>query len=91
MITLNIHGKGNQMKTETVSYLKKHAANLPLDEAMTITQNGKPIYVVESYEERQRRDQAIALMKLVTISSKDVAQGRTMLSSSFKERLAARK
>ena len=83
--------EGRTMRTETVSYLKKNAADLPLDEAMTITQNGKPIYVVESYEERLKRDQAVALMKLVTISSKDVAQGRTMSSSSFKERLAAKK
>ncbi|ABU75079.1 hypothetical protein VIBHAR_p08232 (plasmid) [Vibrio campbellii ATCC BAA-1116] len=79
------------MRTETVSFLKKHAADLPLDDAMTITQNGKPIYVVESYEERQRRDQAIALMKLVSFGREDMTAGRTTSSDKFKERLAARK
>ncbi len=81
----------NPMRTETVSFLKKHAADLPLENAMTITQNGKPIYVVESYEERQKRDQAIALMKLVSFGREDMAAGRTTSSSEFKERLAARK
>ncbi len=75
------------MRTETVSFLKRHAADLPLEEPMTITQNGKTVYVIESYEDRLKRDQAIALMRLVTISSKDVAQGRTTSSSSLKERL----
>ncbi|NAW66527.1 type II toxin-antitoxin system Phd/YefM family antitoxin [Photobacterium halotolerans] len=79
------------MKVETISYLKKHAANLPLDEPMTITQNGKPAYVIESYEERKKRDEAVALMKLLSFSVDDANNGRVMSSSDFKQKLAKRR
>ncbi|EEZ90048.1 prevent-host-death protein [Vibrio owensii 47666-1] len=79
------------MSTETVSYLKKNAAKLELDEPMTITQNGKPVYVVESYEERQKRDEAIALMKFVSFAQNDVANERVKSSEDMKSTLAALK
>ena len=79
------------MSTETVSYLKKNASQLELDEPMTITQNGKPIYVVESYEERQKRDEAIALMKFVSFAQNDVANERVKSSEDMKSTLAALK
>jgi PHD/YefM family antitoxin component YafN of YafNO toxin-antitoxin module len=79
------------MATETVSFLKKNAADLPLNEPLTITQNGKPAYVVESYEQHQRKEQAIALLKLVSFAKSDVENGCVMSSGTLKERLAARK
>ena len=79
------------MTVETISFLKKNAANLPLDEPLIITKNGKPTYVVESYEDRQRRDEAIALLKLVSFSQNDVANNRVISSNDLKRRLAARK
>ncbi|UTV30818.1 type II toxin-antitoxin system Phd/YefM family antitoxin [Photobacterium atrarenae] len=79
------------MNIQTVSYLKTHAAKLDLDEPMVITQNGKPAYVIESYEARQRRDNSIAMMKLLAFSQEDKTQGRVMSSDSLKSRLAARK
>jgi hypothetical protein len=58
---------------------------------LTITQNGKPAYVIESIEDRDRREEAIALLKLVSFARNDLQAGRVMSSSSFKERLATRK
>lgn len=79
------------MRVETISYLKKNAANLSLDEPMTITQNGTPSYVIESYAERKRRDEAVALLKLLSFSVEDSKNNRVMSSASFKQRLANRK
>lgn len=79
------------MNTETISFLKKNAADLPLEEPLIITQNGTPAYVVESFKARQRRDESIALLKLVSFTRKDVVQGRVSSVGNFKERLAIRK
>ncbi|MEC6817129.1 MULTISPECIES: type II toxin-antitoxin system prevent-host-death family antitoxin [Photobacterium] len=76
---------------ETVSFLKKNAAALPLSEPLTITQNGKPSYVVTSYEEHERREQAIAMIKMLSFAESDIKQSRTSSMESLKERLAARK
>ena len=79
------------MNIETISFLKKNAASLPLDEPMIITQNGVPAYVIESVADRNRRDEAIALLKLISFAKSDQQHGRTVSSSTFRERLAARK
>ncbi len=79
------------MNVETISFLKKNAANLSLEEPMTITQNGVPAYVIESVHDRNQRNEAIALLKLVSFAKADQANGKTMSSSTFKERLAKRK
>ncbi len=79
------------MRVETISYLKKNAANLPLEEPMTITQNGIPAYVIESFSERQKKDEAIALIKLLSFSVADSNNNKVMSSASFKQRLTDRK
>ena len=79
------------MSTETISYLKKHAANLDLSEPMTITQNGKPTYTIESYEDRKHRGEAIALMKLLSFSIDDEKNGRVHSGTQTRDKLAKRK
>ena len=82
--------RGAAMKIETVSYLKQNAANLELDEPMIVTQNGKPKYVIEAYEDRVARDEALALMKLVSFAEKDIEAGRVMDGDELRKRLRAR-
>ncbi|EKM0376333.1 type II toxin-antitoxin system Phd/YefM family antitoxin [Cronobacter turicensis] len=64
------------MKVETISYVKKNAATLDLSEPILVTQNGVPAYVIESCDQQQERENAIALLKLLTLSEKDKADGR---------------
>lgn len=69
------------MKIETISYIKKNAASLDLAEPILVTQNGVPAYVIESYEQQQERENAIALLKLLTISENDKSEGRVFFKS----------
>ena len=78
-----------------ISYLKAHAAEVLLDlaerrEPMVITQNGEAKAVIQdvaSYEETQ---ETLALLKVLALGNREIAEGRTKPARDVVQRLRAR-
>ena len=78
-----------------ISYLKANAAEILLDlaerrEPMVITQNGEAKAVLQdvaSYEEMQ---ETLALLKIVAIGNREIAEGRTTPLRTVVARLKAK-
>lgn len=72
------------MKTETVTYLKENANSLELNEALLVTQKGKPAYVVQSYADYEFQQETLALLKLLKLSEKSLKDEPLTLDEAFK-------
>jgi hypothetical protein len=72
-------------------FSKNNVDNLSLEEPMTITQNGTPAYIIKSYQDRVRRYEAIALLKLASFPVYDRNTGRVISSADLKKSLANRR
>jgi PHD/YefM family antitoxin component YafN of YafNO toxin-antitoxin module len=69
-------------RVKPISYFKANAAEILADltesrEPMAITQNGEVKAVVEDVHSWEKRQEAIALLKLLTMGDKEIEEGRT--------------
>lgn len=72
------------MNIQTVSYLKKNANNLSLEDPLHITQNGKEVYVVQDSQAYYEQQETIALLKLINFSERSLNQkGELSLDEAF--------
>lgn len=78
------------MRVKTIRHLKKNAETLDAFETMVGTPNGLTAYEIESYAERKCRNEAMALIKLMTFSSRDKEQGKLISRDTLLSRLAQR-
>ena len=79
-------------KSDFVDLRKGDAMDLPVeDNPLTITQNGAPAYVIESAKEYEKRQETIALLKLLALSAQDKQQGRVSSDDEFMTHIQRRK
>ena len=71
------------MQTETITYLKEHANTLELHEELLITKNGKPAFVVQSYQDYQFQQDTLALLKMLKLSEKSLQGAELSLDQVF--------
>jgi len=71
------------MQTETITYLKEHANTLELHEDLLITKNGKPAFVVQSYQDYQFQQDTLALLKMLKLSEKSLQGAELTLDQAF--------
>ena len=66
------------MNTNTLSYLKQHAASLDLEEPLQISQHGVPVYRIYAEKQAQILDEAIALLKIANLAEGDIRNDDVM-------------
>lgn len=71
------------MQTETITYLKEHANSLELNEELLITKNGKPAFVVQSYQDYQFQQDTLALLKILKLSEKSLQAAELSVDQAF--------
>ena len=71
------------MHTETITYLKKNANNLTLDNELIITKNGKAAFVIQSIEDYEELRETIALLKLLKLSEKSLESSPLTIDEAF--------
>jgi prevent-host-death family protein len=71
-----------------ISYLKSHAAEIIKDfatnpEPLIITQNGEAKMVVLDIQAYEQQQETMALLKLIAMGNKELAQGKFVESEDF--------
>ncbi len=80
---------------QPISYLKSHAATLVDElaesgEPLIVTQNGKAKLVVQDIASYERTQETLALLKLIAMSRKELAEGKGIPVEEAFRRLKAR-
>jgi len=73
------------MRIETLSYVKEHANHLELDSPLLITQKGKARFILQNVEDFEYQQETIALLKLLSLSSKLGVENPLTIEQAFSE------
>ncbi len=76
-----------------ISFLEGHAAEIAEDlersgSPMIITQNGEARMVIEDIRDYERKEEALALLKILAMGRKDIQEGRGMSAEEFRRILS---
>ncbi len=79
-------------QVKPISYVKANAAEIIAElndggEPIVVTQNGEAKAVVMSVHEYEQREEALALLKVLAMGSRNVAEGRTKPAGEVFDRL----
>ncbi len=79
-----------------ISYLKSHAAEVARTlgerkEPLIITQNGEAKLVVQDIESFEETEEALALLKILALGSRQIEQGKTQSVGGVMKRLRKKK
>jgi prevent-host-death family protein len=80
---------------QPISYLKAHAAELVEElsrhgEPLIVTQNGRARLVVQDIASFEKTQETLALLKLITQSQREIAQGKALPAEEAFQKLRSR-